>query len=198
MEGLYNVWPMRIERLAVMGHNMGGLVARSAIHHSALIQRGALRWPGRVDDLIFLGTPHHGVPVDRIGPGLDLLLGATPYASSLARLGKVRSAGIHDLRFGNILRRPAGNDDVGQADAVGLPGGTRCYAIAASLAPRPGSLKTDVGDGLVPVASALGQHDDPALSLAFEPERQAVIADTGHLSLLSSTEVAALLGQWLG
>lgn len=199
MEGLYSVWPMRIERLTMLGHSMGGLVARSAIHHGALVQRGGLRWPGRVDDLVCLGTPHHGAPLERIGHGLDQLLGATPYAGPLARLGKVRSAGINDLRLGNILRGPMGEGGTEPSDPVALPSGTRCFAVAASLGPAGGSLKANLlGDGLVPVDSALGQHPDPSLSLGFEPEHRAVMHDTGHLGLLSSPEVAALLRQWLG
>lgn len=198
MEGLYSVWPTRIERLTMIGHSMGGLVARSAMHHGALMQRGGLRWPGRVDDLVCLGTPHHGAPLERIGHGLDLLLGAAPYAAPLARLGRVRSAGIRDLRLGNILRGPVGDGGTEQADHVALPSGTRCFAIAASLGAAAGSLKGDLlGDGLVPVASALGQHVNPALNLEFPPDCQAVIHDTGHLGLLSSTEVAELLRQWL-
>lgn len=199
MEGLYSVWPVPIERLTMIGHGMGGLVARSAIHHGAQMQRGGLRWPGRVDDLVCLGTPHHGAPLKRIGQGMDLLLGAAPYAAPLARLGKVRSAGINDLRLGNVLRGPAGDDGVDRADHIALPSSTRCFAIAASLGPASESLKAGLlGDGLVPVASALGQHNDPDLNLGFAPERQAVVHDTGHLGLLSSTEVAALLRQWLG
>lgn len=54
-----------------------------------------------------------------------------------------------------------------------------------------------MGDGLVPVASALGQHRDPALRLAFHNERQAVVHETGHLELLSSTKVTEILTRWL-
>ena len=199
MEGLYSAWPVPVERLVLMGHSMGGLVARSAIHHGAQLQRGGLRWPGRVDDLVCLSTPHQGAPLERAGHGVDLLLGAAPYAAPLARLGKMRSAGINDLRLGNILKGPSGDDGSERSDAVGLPGGTRCYALAASLGPAPGSLKAKLlGDGLVPVASALGQHDDPARALDFAPERQAVVHDTGHLALLSSAEVYGVLRQWLG
>ncbi len=199
MEGLYSGWPMPIERLVVIGHSMGGLVARSAIHHGALMQRGGLRWPGRVDDLVCLGTPHHGAPLERAGHGVDRLLGAAPYAAPLARLGKVRSAGINDLRQGNILKGPAGGDDADRAGPVALPSGVRCFAVAASLGPASGRLKARLlGDGLVPVASALGRHDEPHFGLAFEPERQAVVHDTSHLDLLSSAAVYALLRQWLG
>lgn len=198
MEALYSAWPVPVERLVMLGHSMGGLVARSAIHHGTQMQRGGLRWPGRVNDLVCLGTPHQGAPLERAGHGVDLLLGATPYAAPLARLGKLRSAGINDLRLGNILKGPAGDDATHRAELVSLPGGTRCFAIAASLGPASGSMKAKLlGDGLVPVASALGQHHEPGLSLGFAADRQAVVYDTGHLDLLSSLEVYGLLRQWL-
>ncbi|MDN3920768.1 esterase/lipase family protein [Roseateles violae] len=198
MESLYSVWPVPIERLTLIGHSMGGLVARSAIHHGALMERGGLRWPGRVDDLVCLGTPHHGAPLERVGHGLDLLLGAAPYAAPLARLGKVRSAGIRDLRLGNILKGPAGDDGTHRADSIALPSSARCFAIAASLGPAPGRRRVGfLGDGLVPIASALGRHDNADLDLGIPPAHQAVVHDTSHLDLLSSTEVAALLRQWL-
>lgn len=198
MEGLYSAWPVPVERLVMVGHSMGGLVARSAIHHGAQMQRGGLRWPGRVNDLIFLGTPHQGAPLERAGHGVDLLLGAAPYAAPLARLGKLRSAGINDLRLGSILKGPAGDDGTLRGEQVSLPGSARCFAIAASLGPASGSMKAKLlGDGLVPVASALGQHHEPGLSLKFPVDHQAVVYDTGHIELLSSREVYGLLRQWL-
>ncbi|MBN8509049.1 MAG: alpha/beta hydrolase [Burkholderiales bacterium] len=199
MEHLYDAWPVPIERLVMVGHSMGGLVARSAIHHGALIQRGGLRWPTRVNDLVCLGTPHQGAPLERAGHGVDLLLGAAPYAAPLARLGKLRSAGINDLRLGNIVSAPTGDDGTHRCAQVGLPDGARCFAVAASLGPPTRPLKSRLlGDGLVPVASALGQHHDGDRRLAFAPDRQAVVHDTHHLDLLSSAEVYPLLRQWLG
>ncbi len=198
MERLFEAWPMPVERLAMIGHSMGGLVARSAIHHAAQIQRGSLRWPARVDDLVCLGTPHQGAPLERAGHGVDLLLGAAPYAAPLARVGQVRSAGINDLRLGNIVSPPASDDGSYRCAQVGLPGGTRCHALAGSLGPASGSLKSRLlGDGLVPVDSALGRHDEPERHLAFAAERQAVVYDTGHLDLLSSPAVYERLKQWL-
>jgi pimeloyl-ACP methyl ester carboxylesterase len=198
MERLFDAWPVPIERLVMLGHSMGGLVARSAIHHGALIQRGGLRWPGRVNDLVCLGTPHQGAPLERAGHGVDLLLSAAPYAAPLARLGKVRSAGINDMRLGNIVSGPAGDDGTHRCLQVSLPTSTRCFAIAASLGPAMGGLKAkQMGDGLVPVASALGRDDDPGRHLAFADERQAVVHQTSHLDLLASAEVFGLLRQWL-
>lgn len=199
MERLYDAWPVPIERLVMIGHSMGGLVARSAVHHGTLIQRGALRWPARVNDLICLGTPHQGAPLERAGHGVELLLGAVPYAAPLAHLGKVRSAGINDLRLGNIVSAPAGDHGTYRCAQVSLPEPTRCFAIAASLGPAAGSLKAKLlGDGLVPVASALGQHPEPDRHLEFASDRQAVVFETGHLDLLSSAEVYGRLRSWLG
>ena len=198
MEHLYDAWPMPIERLVMVGHSMGGLVARSAIHHGAVLQRGGLRWPARVNDLVCLGTPHQGAPLERAGHGVDVLLSAAPYAAPLARLGKVRSAGINDLRLGNILSAPVGDGGTHRSAQVDLPSGTRCYAVAASLGPSAESLKARLlGDGLVPVGSALGQHRDFDRRLAFAEDRQAVVLNTGHLDLLSSPEVYGQLRRWL-
>jgi hypothetical protein len=162
-------------------------VARSALLQAAA---GGLAWPAQVDDLVFLGTPHHGAPLERAGHGVDLLLGAAPYAAPLARLGRVRSAGITDLRHG--LSGP-------HHTPLPLPAGPRCWAVAATLGEGSGALKGRLfGDGLVPVDSALGRHRDAAHTLALAPDRQAVLHQTGHLDLLDSPAVASLLRQWLG
>jgi hypothetical protein len=196
MERLLDAWPVPIERMAMLGYSMGGLVARSALHHAVLIQRGGLRWTARVDDLVCVGTPHQGAPLEAAGHGVDVLLGAAPYAAPLARLGKMRSAGINDLRHGNIVN--GSGDGSPRPDTVPLPTTARCYAVAGSLGPEAGSAREHLlGDGLVPVASALGQHREPARRLAFDRERQAVLQGTGHLDLLSSAEVFDALRTWL-
>jgi len=188
LEQLLANWPLPVERLVLLGHSMGGLVARSALHHGAL---AGCRWPARVDDVVFLGTPHHGAPLERAGHGVDVLLEATPYAAPFARLGKLRSAGITDLRHGCVVE--------GQPrQAVPLPSRPRCHAIAANTGPQGGSVKARlIGDGLVPVASALGRHKDAARQLAFAPERQAVVYGCNHMALLSHAEVYALLREAL-
>ena len=63
----------------------------------------SLRWPALLRQLVFIATPHHGAPLERGGNWIDLILGASPYTSPLARLGKIRSAGITDLRYGNLV-----------------------------------------------------------------------------------------------
>ncbi|MEW6706204.1 MAG: alpha/beta hydrolase [Pseudomonadota bacterium] len=186
MESLLAAWPQPVERVVLLAHSMGGLVARSAMHQGAQAGR---RWPSRVDDVVFLGTPHHGAPLERAGHGIDLLLGATRYAAPLARLGKLRSAGITDLRHGCV-----GAD----TRPVPLPAGPRWHAVAACLGSGRARLKARVlGDGLVPVDSALGRHERSARHLQFEPGRQVIFHDMGHLALLNRAEVSQVLMRWL-
>ena len=200
LERLIALWPNRIERFALLCHSMGGLVARSALHQGA---QAGQRWPARLDDLVFLGTPHHGAPLERAGNWLDLILGATPYAAPLARLGKVRSAGITDLRHGNLVDADwVGRDRFARGGAfrlhVPLLDGVRCFAVAASTGQRSGDLKDRLlGDGLVPLDSALGRHAQPARNLAFAPDRQWIGHGMNHLDLLNHPEVSAGLSRWL-
>jgi pimeloyl-ACP methyl ester carboxylesterase len=189
-----------VERLVLLGHSMGGLLARSALHYGAQARH---RWPGLVTDMLCLGTPHHGAPLERAGHWVDIVLGATPYATPFARLGKVRSAGITDLRHGNLLDEDwVGRDRFAQrADRrrpLPLPADVRCHAVAASAGQRNGDLKDRLlGDGLVPLDSALGRHADPARRLAFPAERQWIGYGIGHLDLLSHPQVYAQLLRWL-
>ncbi len=200
LEHLLDAWPVPVERCVLLGHSMGGLLARSALHSGA--QRGQ-RWPARVTDLVCLGSPHHGAPLERAGNWVDLVLGATPYAAPFARLGQVRSAGITDLRHGNLVDE----DWVGRDRfARGIDGRqhlplletVRCFALAATTGQASGDLKDRLlGDGLVPLDSALGRHKNPARTLAFPAERQWIGYGMNHLDLLNRPEVFAQLRQWL-
>ena len=187
LELLVGNWPVPVEELVIVGHSMGGLLARSACVHAARHLHG---WPGRLKALVFLGTPHHGSPLERGGHGIDRLLQLSPYAAPLAALGRARSAGIQDLRHGSVLR--------GSPAHVALPPAVACYAVAATLASKRQPLAERLlGDGLVSVDSALGRHRNPARTLRFLPSHQFTSHETGHLELLSHPGVAAQLTRWL-
>jgi pimeloyl-ACP methyl ester carboxylesterase len=190
LEKLVANWPVPVQDLVIIGHSMGGLVARSACLHG---EKERSAWLQRLSRMIFLGTPHLGAPLERGGHGLDVLLEATPWSAPFARLGKVRSAGITDLRHGKIVKK---------ATSTALPRGVQSYAVGAVLGPRKRTQPTFlqnklVGDGLVPLASALGQSADPANTLRIPKTRQWIAWDTGHLDLLSSAAVATQLEKWL-
>ncbi|MCU0952979.1 MAG: GPI inositol-deacylase, partial [Burkholderiaceae bacterium] len=99
LEQLVAAWPVPVTDLSIVAHSMGGLVARSACH--AADQHG-LQWRRSLRRLVCLGTPHHGAPLERGGRLVDAALQLSPYVAPFARLGQARSAGITDLRFGNL------------------------------------------------------------------------------------------------
>ncbi len=200
LEKLVQNWPVEVEDLTVLVHSMGGLVIRSAMQ---VAREQGLTWPARVKSIVFLGTPHHGSPLERAGNWVDTLLGSTPFTAPFASLGKLRSAGITDLRYGHVLDADwQGHDRFERKpdsrQRLPLPEGVACYTVAATLAKAPGGLTERLaGDGLVPLNSALGLHDEPGRSLVFAKDSQWVIYGTGHMALLSRREVTDKVLQWL-
>lgn len=197
LEELVSAWPTSIGELVILAHSMGGLVARSACHYGELAHHG---WRSRLDTLICLGSPHHGAPLERAGNWVDVLLGLTRYSAPLARLGQIRSAGVTDMRFGNVLdehwegrgRFEYGRD---RRTALPLPAGVDCYAIAATTAVEPCTKLPS--DGMVPVDSAFGRSARAELTLGFPDAHQWIAFGTGHLDLLDKPEVYATLKAWL-
>jgi hypothetical protein len=200
LEQLLAHWPVPVQELTVLVHSMGGLVIRSAVH--AARQRG-LHWPHQLKNIVFLGTPHHGAPLERAGNWVDVVLGATPFSKPFARLGQLRSAGITDLRYGFVLDSDWANHDrfkrkPDRRAPLPLPEGVACYTVAATTAARRSPLADRlIGDGLVPLPSALGQHTDARHQLDFAKSAQAILYRTHHMELLHSPSVTPLLLSWL-
>ncbi len=198
IEALLQSWPVPVQELVIIGHSMGGLVTRSACHYGALADHSWLR---RLRKIVFLGTPHHGSPLERAGNWLNGMLGASPYTAAFARMGRIRSAGITDLRYGNLLNDDwAGRDSFAhssdQRRPVQLPDGVQCFCIGASTGKTAGDLRDQLlGDGLVPLRSALGDHTSPSLALQFR--EQWIGYDMNHLDLLDRRDVYEQLRQWL-
>ena len=201
IEALLAAWPVPVQEFSVLVHSMGGLVVRGACHFGA---QAGHQWPAQLRRIVFLGTPHHGAPLERAGNWVDVLLGSTPYSRPFARLGQLRSAGITDLRYGHVLDADwQGRDRFRRSPdkrtPLPLPAGVECFTVAATLSARNKPVaECLVGDGLVPLHSALGVHDDPARCLDFPRARRHVVYRLGHLALLSDAGVARQLVKWLG
>jgi pimeloyl-ACP methyl ester carboxylesterase len=197
LEQLVAAWPVALDELVIIGHSMGGLVARSACHVGDE-ERHA--WRARLGSLIMVGSPHHGAPLERGGNWIDLLLGISRYSAPLGKLGRIRSAGITDLRYGNVLDEHwHGRDRFAHGPdhrpTLELPAGVRCFAIAGTLSTAPGERLRS--DGMVPVASALGTHASPGLHLDFPDDRRSIAFGTGHIDLLDDPAVYATIRGWL-
>lgn len=187
LEQLLQNWPHPLDELVIAGHSMGGLVARSAVHYG---RQASHRWLKHLRRLIFIGTPHHGAPLERGGNWIDYALELSPYTAPFTRLGKKRSAGIANLRHGSIADETR--------DFLPLPAAVDCYAMAATLARKPSRVHEKlIGDGLVPVDSALGRNRNPELALKIPEHRQWLGYETGHIALLGHPGVYAQLRDWL-
>ncbi len=210
LERLLIAAPAAVQELVIVSHSMGGLVARSACHQAIAAGHA---WPARLQKMVFLGSPHHGAPLERAGNWLHRAIDLSPYLAPFTRLTGLRSDGITDLRHGRLLaadwQGAARFDARDLRGPVPLPAGVACYAMA-SLRQAAGppaahrraaaleSASALIGDGLVPLDSALGRHRRKALHLGFPKERQWVGQGIHHLALLDDPQVYRQLLAWLG
>jgi pimeloyl-ACP methyl ester carboxylesterase len=207
LEALLAAWPVPVTELTLLGHSMGGLVARSAVDQGQWLGHD---WTRLLDNLVFLGTPHFGAPLERAGALLDTLLHTTPYTRPFTLLSRSRSRGIQDLRHGNL--GPVNQDhDASSGHSLSsagrrpcpLPSGVSVLAIAGTRAnherlQRAGSRARNLeGDGLVPVTSALGIHADVEHDLGLPDSCRVVLPATNHMELLASPDTIREVSAWL-
>ena len=190
-----------IAQIDLVGHSMGGLVARSALFYG---KEQGYHWVQRVGNLVTLGSPHNGASLERIGVFVQEMIAKLPFAGSLAKLGDLRSAGIIDLRYGSV--RDADWNTLDNRSVLPqefrhparLPLHVRSYFVAGTLVEAHYDSKAAslLGDGLVTVDSALGEHADE--HTLFVPEgHKAVFYGVNHYELLYNTRVHEQVVAWL-
>ena len=200
LQALLDAWPSKLHGIQLVGHSMGGLVLRSALAHA---EAGSLAWRDNVSHLVCLGTPHLGAPLERAGPAFNSAVLKSPWTAPLGRLGWLRSAGITDLRDGAVLPNAADAPhrfEPGRAliTRVPLPQDVHCSAVAATLGASAGDHKYKLaGDGLVPIASALGRAHEGASGLNFPALHTLVVTETNHWQLLDDGLVRAFVVEQL-
>lgn len=200
LEQLLKAWPQPVDHLTLLAHSMGGLVSRSACHVAEL---ASMAWRKKLKNMVFLGTPHHGAPLERVGNWIDTALGSNIVTRPFAAIGKIRSSGITDLRYGHVLGSSWEGKDrfVRSPDSrepLPLPVGVNCFAVAASASSQPNNAQNVwISDGLVPLPSALGRHDEPAHCLDFSRQNQLTVYCVNHMELLKNTSVNMQLRAWL-
>ncbi len=177
LEAVASHWPVALEQLALVGHSMGGLVVRQAA--AVAVERG-LAWPGLVQHVVCLATPHHGAPLERGGRWLTAKLHALPdpVAQLVGEWADLRSAGIRQLGA--------------ETTEFWLPQARHLLVASSLVGASP--LAPLVGDGMVSLESALAQAPShPAVPRA---DRQ-VLHGLHHATLANAPEISELLRQWL-
>jgi pimeloyl-ACP methyl ester carboxylesterase len=197
LEESVEAWPVEVERLALIGHSMGGLVLRSACHQA---EEAGLRWPGLVDDIVYLGTPHLGAPLARGVDAASNALARLPETRGITGLLGHRSEGVRDLVRGDVLEGAVAAQAPEEAlhEAAGDPpalAGARHHLLAATVTEDPdhpfGRL---VGDVMVRSASGSGRSRSRDVGLGDDVVIQGGI---DHFDLLSDPRVGEQIVQWL-
>lgn len=177
--------------IVLVGHSMGGLVARSALHQA---REAGHRWGRRVSHLACVGSPHEGASLERLGNHANRLLAVSPWTRPFMRLGNLRSDGIRDLRFGDLVeadwRDRSPDDPRRRHTRVGLAGDVAHLHVAGTRGRRRAAAPS--GDGLVHVDSALARHLH-----AEQGVRRELLEGVGHIALLGDRRVYELLRRWL-
>ncbi|HTQ68760.1 MAG TPA: alpha/beta fold hydrolase [Solirubrobacteraceae bacterium] len=198
LEALVEAWPSEVQRIALVGHSMGGLVARSAAHQADEQDR---MWVRHVRHIVSLGTPHMGAPLEQGAHRAAVALDKLPETRMLGSFLKKRSAGIRDLRHGSLVdedwrgRDPEALRAVACKEVPLLPWATHCFVSATITRDPKHPLGRLLGDILVLKPSASGQSK--TRRIPFRDEHGHHIGGTHHLALLNHPEVYGRLHGWL-
>lgn len=192
-------WPAPVAGITLIGHSMGGLVARSATYHAA---RTGMDWTGLTSLTVSLGTPHHGAPLEQLAHTGSALLTRMPETAPFGRLLRRRSAGIRDLRQGSLVDqdwRGRDADSLAKVAATEVPllaGATHCFVSASVATSRRNPLGFLIGDGLVLTPSAAGRAG--ARRVGFGASAGFHLGGAHHMSLLNNDDVYQQLKAWVG
>ncbi|MBI5105889.1 MAG: alpha/beta fold hydrolase [Solirubrobacterales bacterium] len=198
LDALVAAWPVEVGEIALVGHSMGGLVARSAAHQA---QAEGLAWVENVRHVVSLGSPHLGAPLEQAVHYASAALHKLPETRPFGGFLRRRSSGIRDLRQGSLVdddwrdRDP----DALRAEACQevplLEGATHCFVSATVTRSPRHPVGRVVGDLLVLEGSATGRSR--RRTIPFEAEHGHHLGGVNHFTLLNHPEVYDKLRGWL-
>jgi pimeloyl-ACP methyl ester carboxylesterase len=195
LDQLHTHWPVPVTELVLVGHSMGGLVARSACHYGAQQQH---RWTDAVSHVVCLGSPHLGADLEKGVNVASWALARLPETRAIATFLNSRSDGTKDLRFGSCLDedwRDADPDEFlnDRCNEVPFLPHATYHFVASSIAPALiGKL---AGDQLVRPQSAAGRGK--SRRIPFEEDHGLTLTGLNHFDLLNHPAVYAKLRDWL-
>lgn len=195
LEAVTARWPVPVTQLTLVGHSMGGLLARAAC---ATAQERGHTWTAALTDIVYLGTPHLGSWLEKTANvGSWALRHASTRSAPIGTLLDARSQGIKDLRFGTLVEEGWGESPVDDLLAGLVPDGPWLDDVTHHLVVgrlRPAArhpLNAVLGDALVRSGSASGVGRRRRIGAGG----QVVVVPVGasHTRLVRHPEVATLL-----
>jgi len=193
LEDLRAEWPVPVENISLVGHSMGGLVIRSACVAAAAEGHA---WLDGVADVVTLGTPHRGAPLEKFVNAASWALDAVSETRPLAEFLNSRSGGVKDLRFGSVAERDwRGLDpDSLLRNTVGdhaLPTGIRHHFVAGTTTTDPNhAIGSMIGDLVVRPSSGTGRRN-------LKPTSVTMVGGARHFDLPRDPEVIVRVMCWL-
>ena len=201
LEELVAAYPVAIEEIVPIGFSMGGLVVRSACHVASVATTES-GWLPLVRRAMYVGTPHLGAPMERVGRVVAKLLRAVddPYTRLAAELADLRSDGVKDLGDADLRHE----DRARRVPRFGL----RDPRHPVPLLPEikhflvAGTLSADVrlaslfGDSIVPLGSATDGSCVDAATFALPPSHVRIVSGASHLTLAHDAAVYEHLREW--
>lgn len=197
LQQLIQAWPVRVTRISLVGHSMGGLVARAATNHATAAGE---TWPHLVRDVVCLGTPHAGASLEKVAHVGSRILRFLPESRPFSAILDSRSAGIVDLRHGYISREEWDGQDLtaqwGLDRIAAAPLAHAEYHFVASTlgASQRHPFSSVLGDLLVNFSSATGVGPTGAI---VEGARFEYIPSAHHFALLNHPQIADWIVEWL-
>jgi pimeloyl-ACP methyl ester carboxylesterase len=184
-----------VTELLLIGHSMGGLVIRSACH---LGSEAGHSWVPRVRHVVYLGAPHLGAPLEQATNVATHVLGLfdTTATRVVRDVLNTRSAGVKDLRFGNLVDADSLDYDPDELminRRVPIPwlATARHHRVVGGVLAGAGTL----GDGIVRPESAAGcaRGSQPG---APDPTDVQVMPGLNHFDLARHPAVYEHIERW--
>ena len=189
-------WPTAIENIHIVGHSMGGLVARNAVGRAVDLEIG---WVGSLRNLVTLGTPHLGSPIEKSLALATRALQVAPESRPIGDFLDLRSRGIKDLRYGGVVNhdwiehkwiRPLAPD----GDDGGLPESVAQHFATGVITKDPAHpLGVIFGDLVVRPGSGTGQSRHRSVSAT----NLRVFGGQKHTDIIHDPEVHRQVRAWL-
>lgn len=199
LESLASAWPVPLAEILLVGHSMGGLVTRAACHAASVAGH---RWLRLVRRAVYVGTPHRGAPLERLGRVVARLLESVndPVTRLVAQIAQLRSDGLKDLgdadlRHEDRARRVVSVALRDRAHPVPMLPGIAHYLVAGSVSPEPW-LAALFGDAIVPVHSATDGRTPGAPPESLPAAHVAFFPGIPHLALAHHPDVYARIRAW--
>jgi pimeloyl-ACP methyl ester carboxylesterase len=198
LERLLAEWPVPVHEVVLVGHSMGGLVARSACHYGADSACVA-----KVRHVFTLGTPHRGAPLEQAANAASAALSRLPETRPLAHALNLRSSGIKDLRHGYLVDECWMDQDCdaflrNTSQEIPFLPTARHYFICATLSRQPDApVGRIIGDLLVLQPSAWA-HEGKGKRMRFPIEHYYHLGGANHFDLLNHPAIFEQMRRCLG